>query len=160
VRYQRNQRGSVLITALILLLVLSLMGIAISERVLLQQKMASNLRQSEVLHQQAEANLLLAEQNIEQASVVALRTVQSSAVGYSVQRDYNNSKTWELSPSIFTKDSNAGSIRYIIEKLDSFNELGSGLGQPKLIESTYFRVTARSHSKLGVYVILQSYYKR
>lgn len=150
------QKGSMLITVLILLIIISLMAIAISQRVLLQQKMASNLHQSQVLHQQAETNLLLAERSIEEKDI---KSLLSESFKQEVDYNYKDAKTWKVIMGSATDPSEV-SVRYIIDKLEYFNDLDSGLGRPKLVESSYYRVTARSSEAFaGTFVILQSFYR-
>jgi type IV pilus assembly protein PilX len=55
--YSGRERGLVLITALILLLVMTLLGLAAIQNTLLEERMAGNFRAQSVAFQSAEASL-------------------------------------------------------------------------------------------------------
>ncbi|MCK5726865.1 MAG: pilus assembly protein [Thiotrichaceae bacterium] len=164
-----KNKGSVLITVLILLLVLSIMVVSVAQQVLLQQKMASNLYQSEIMHQQAEVALLQAEQFVEHMPIDLLHadfTGEDGLYSYDANRDYHNPVMWMNNRLIhLPADGSNGDkpipVRYMIEKISGFTDQNSGLSQASLLNSRYFRVTARSSDILnGSFVILQSFYRR
>lgn len=62
-----SQRGMVLVVALILLLVLTLLGLAATQNSALEEKMAGNLRNHQLAFQAAEAALRAAESGLNQA---------------------------------------------------------------------------------------------
>ncbi|MGH8283502.1 MAG: pilus assembly PilX family protein [Gammaproteobacteria bacterium] len=68
--FANRQQGFVLIVALVLLLILTIIGVAASQRTTLEQKMAGNAQNHDMAFQAAEAALRAGESGIEQGTFV------------------------------------------------------------------------------------------
>lgn len=59
--FWKNERGAVLITGMLILVIVSILGLATMQSTLLQEKMAGNLEQQDIAFQAAESGLRMAE---------------------------------------------------------------------------------------------------
>lgn len=183
-----HQRGAALVVGLIMLLLLTLIGVAGMKDTLLQEKMAGNARDREIALQAAESALRAAE-----VRLGALTPPAMGAAGlYDVTLSTDTQRTadevafwsqwgWDAADSVAYPRTLAGVAennppRYVIEKLDV--SLSSRSGYPGGSSSTAvtaeddftivasadvsdYRVTARGvGSTLDAVVILQSTFRR
>lgn len=137
VRNNRHQRGAALIVGLIMLLLLTLIGVAGMRDTLLQEKMAGNMRDRELALQAAESALRAAETKLgalteptfsnsngmydlnTTAGQTAMARVKSS-VPVSEQAFWQQSTKWTSTTSVvypYTLDDVIAPPRYVIEKL-------------------------------------------
>jgi len=162
-----KQQGMALIVSLILLLVLTIIGLAGMDVTTLEERMAGNMKDRNIAFQGAEAALLEGEAYL--ASVVVLPAFDGSNGLYEPATDgtvrwdtvdwSDSNEVVEVSSTSFNDLSTKPA--YIIEDLaaagseDSL-ELGSAADT-----SRFYRVTARSTGlTTSTVVILQSVYKR
>ncbi len=157
VRYQhRRQKGVVLAVSLLLLLVVTLVGLAAISGTTMQEKMAGNMYDREIAFQSAEAALRVAESQLGLSSATIYRDcslVTCEAVPPS-------GATWQtISSSNYNSGGlAAGQPQYIVEDMGDWvdYESSTGFGQSananqygaQGVVSTvpFYRVTARSHN--------------
>ena len=77
---QISQQGSVLIISLVIMVVLTILGVSGMKTTILEEKMAGNMRDSQLAFQAAEATLKQAEQYIEQ-NVVSISSFDNDGSG-------------------------------------------------------------------------------
>lgn len=181
----RGQRGVALVIALILLVVITLVGLAAVSGTILQQKMAANLYDRQVAFQDAEAALRIAAQRIATNPTDLARNCQAGGIICPANpfTDSNLDKTKIFTvqrgtgPGQFTVgNAAAGQPQYVIESLGDWNNVDSDTGfgqtanahnygaQGKSSTAVYYRITVRSGdpSKVGgrAVVTLQAIVKR
>ena len=162
-----NNRGAVLITGLIILVVLSVIGLVAMQSTTLQERMAGNLEQRDAAFQRAESGLRAAEAWLN--NTVILPGFHNNTKGLYTAEDAGDSPWWK---ELDWKDDNAviayqdGNViaRYIVEyagevdvsgndsvKLSAVMDEGAGM----------YRITSRGESPNGrVEVILQTTFVR
>ncbi|HEX5339300.1 MAG TPA: pilus assembly protein [Gammaproteobacteria bacterium] len=170
-----RQQGVVLVVALILLLVLTLLGLASIQGTSLQEKMAGNQRQHQLAFEAAEAALRQGE--ISLAGLATLPSFDGSVLGY-----YENStdtsgtalptggdwQSWDWSKAITYGGTlsigggSASSAKYYIEQFRYSSSAGQSLDASAPIPGAQlYAITAQGKSPDGKsIVILQSTYKR
>jgi len=167
-----NQQGSVLIISLVIMLVLTILGVSGMKTSLLEEKMAGNLRDSQLAFQAAEATLKQAEQYIDQNIVSISRFDNDGSDGLydkSIERPWETI-SWDSTNSIeYTNFDTSYSIttppRFIVQhlvsqannvddlNLDNYGQ-GTGAGRVEM-----FLITARATGSSGNSVVmLQSTY--
>jgi len=166
----RKQRGSVLILALTILMVLTVLGISAMSGSNLQERMAGNTRDYEIAFQSAEAGLRAAENYIN--SISNLNDFSTTGgTGGKYTRDYNG-QAWKdngIWPSPTTSSSTAPSFNFIIQELDttvdapeaqSLESVSYSNNAPPISGSiVVFQITARGYGlSTNSRVMLQSYY--
>ena len=170
--HQTHQQGSVLIISLIIMLVLTIVGVSGMKTSLLEEKMAGNLRDSQLAFQAAEATLKQAEQYIEENVVSITKFDNDGSDGFydkSTERPWE-SISWDNTDSIeYSNFDTSYSIntppRFIVQhlvsqksnvdelNLDNYGQ-GSGAGRIEM-----FLITARATGSSGNSVVmLQSTY--
>lgn len=170
--YEIKQQGSVLIISLIIMLVLTILGVSGMKTSLLEEKMAGNLRDSQLAFQAAEATLKQAEQYIEQNIVSISGFDNDGSDGLydkTTERPWE-SINWDSTDSIeYTNFDTSYSIytppRFIVQHLVSQNNnndelnldnYGQGTGAGRI---EMFLITARATGSSGNSVVmLQSTY--
>lgn len=162
-----RQRGAVLVTGLIFLVILMLLGTTALQGTLLEEKMAGNLRDETLAFQAAEAALRSGERFLEQ---VTLPEFNGSDGLYhhadSPVPDPVNWQDWETSSKTIdvTMDGVSSEPRYVIEQLPSvplMGEGGSAQQSGSLLNASMFRVIARGvGGNDATMVVLQSTYRR
>ncbi|WP_350281830.1 PilX N-terminal domain-containing pilus assembly protein [Nitrosomonas sp.] len=162
-----SQRGAVLVTGLIFLVILMLLGTTAMQGTLLEERMAGNLRDETLAFQAAEAALRSGERFLEQ---VTLPEFNGSDGLYhhadSPAPDPVNWQDWETSGKTIdvTMDGVASEPRYVIEQLPSvplMGEGGSAQQSGSLLNASMFCVIARGVGGNDVtMVVLQSTYRR
>jgi len=169
-----NNRGAVLITGLIILVVLSVIGLVAMQSTTLQERMAGNLEQRDSAFQMAEAGLRDAEAWLSNPDMVVLPSFSSTAGLYA------NADPARIKGANFWADGSPGNYfsyqaqdladvtdgplpRYIIEymmavKVDGNESAKFGAEEE---DAQMFKITSRGVSPNGrVEVILQSTYLR
>lgn len=162
----KTEQGAVLIVSLIILLIMTMIGLAGMEITSLEEKMAGSMRDRNIAFQAAETGLLEGENYLDNR--VLLPAFDGTDGLYSLAA--NGAKRWK---NVDWKDANAVRMikgqgfeglqnpAYIIESLDAAGggnnlEIGIPTGA-----TNYYRVTARSVGQSGsAEVILQTVFKR
>jgi type IV pilus assembly protein PilX len=164
----RRQDGAALITSLMLLLVLTLLGLAGMQSSLLEERMAGNMGNRNMAFQAAEAALRDAEYYLENATLPSFNGTnglyQPAAVGNTPRWEAVN---WDDTDSRDISGSNtitgvAQQPRYIVEDLGALpsNDQSLVAGQA-MSDVRAYRVTARGVGGSGLaQVVLQTTFKR
>lgn len=156
-----RERGVALVVALILLVVISLVGLAASRGTIMQQKMASNLYDRQIAFQTAEAAMRAAAASIPNSPASVARNCQSaSVICLANPFDDPNLPTGSiknLSTSQYTASTIAtGQPQYVIENMGNYQDPSNNTGFNQSanshnygvnggsITNIYYRVTARS----------------
>ena len=168
-----QQRGAVLLVGMVFLLLMSIAGVQLSKRSVLDQYMATNLAVRTIAFENAETALAEAESQVPDLSeeldagttaydCVALGAGYFAAVGTGSQCSGANLSTlnWNDSDSIAHLSAPAG--RYVIEylgvdeirTLDDDVEIGSGTKVSTTVH--VYRIVSRGIQSSGSEVILQS----
>lgn len=176
-----SQRGVALVVALLLLVVITLVGLAAVRGTIMQQKMSANMYDRQLAFQNAEAAMRAAAASIPTSPASVARNCQSASV-VCLTNPFNDPKL--PAGSIKTLDSTqytAGSLatgqpQYVIENMGNFQDPSSNTGFNQSanshnygvnggsITNIYYRVTARSGdpAKVGdrAVVVLQAMIKQ
>ncbi len=177
----RRQQGVSLLVVLILLLVMSILGIAVLRSSAMQERMSANMVDRNEAVQAAETGLLVAQRTVIRGTFdemwngsktfTALRTSSSTncaANGYCDRSDPTNSATWEtaLPPatSAYTVMPNGARYAFTVEFLGNAKGESSEVrgvcstsSAPRyLCERPMFRVTSYGRGRGVAQVVLQS----
>jgi len=167
-----KQSGSVLIISLIIMVVLTILGVSGMKSAVLEEKMAGNLRDSQLAFQAAEATLREAEQYIDNniVSITNFDTNGSDGLYNKSQKKLWDQINWDSNDSLeFGSFSTNSAIntppRYIIQHVTSqinsvdtlnMDNYGQGIGAGRV---EMFLITARAIGNSGnAVVMLQSTY--
>lgn len=159
--HRANQRGVALVVALILLLVITLVGLAAVRGTIMQQKMAANMLDRQVAFQNAEAAMRAAAVTIATSPANIARNCQTaSAVCLANPFDDKGlpaGSIHTITASQYTKGALAASQpQFVIENMGSFAnpDTNTGYGQSANskqygsgaapLSAIYYRVTVRS----------------
>jgi type IV pilus assembly protein PilX len=160
-QFSRTQRGVALVVALILLIVITLVGLAAVGGTIMQNKMASNQYDREVAFQNAESALRIAEARIISNPSDIARNCQSGGTTC-LDNPFDDpnllsSKIHTLPTSAYAAQSNAtGQPQYVIESMGHWINFSSDTGynrtanaaqygaQGKSSTAMYYRITVRS----------------
>jgi type IV pilus assembly protein PilX len=170
-----------LVVALILLVVITLVGLAAVRGTIMQQKMAANMYDRQIAFQNAEAAMRAAAASIPTSPASVARNCQSASV-VCLSNPFNDSNLpagsiKDLDPALYKAGSVAfGQPQYVIENMGNFLDPTSDTGFNQSanshnygvnggsITSIYYRVTARSGdpAKVGdrAVVVLQAMIKQ
>lgn len=158
-----NQRGAVLVVGLLLLVVLTLIGVASMQSTTLQERMAANMREQEQAFQSAEAALRSGENFLRTTAILPAFT---GSAGLYPQPDpgaprWNQKTTWDgdnSRPYIGPVADGSPTPRFIIEQLPFEQLPGASLATDEEVTSaTMYRVTGRGTGSLGrAVVVLES----
>lgn len=162
------QHGATLIVALILLLILTLIGVAGMQDTTLQEKMVGNMRDRNLAFQAAESSLLGGEKFLQSATLPGFANS-----GGLINKNYPGLRSgdpafWDVYPwasnsRTHTQFSELGAApRYVIEEVPTvFAPIGESMKFGSLKEIKSYRVTARAvGGTTDAVVILQSTYRR
>lgn len=162
----RRERGAALIVALVLLLLMTVLGVTAMRTTTLQERMAGNVRDSNLAFQAAEAGLRGGEQLLEGAvppftGSNGLLLAQADAG----QVAFWNSYDWAANSRTATGVAGVhADPQYVVEELPvslssangSLVESGGGVG-----EAGFYRITARAlGGSTDAIAILQTTYRR
>lgn len=178
-----NQRGVALVVALILLVVITLVGLAAVRGTIMQQKMSANMYDRQIAFQNAEAAMRVAAASIPTSPADVARNCQSASVVCLanpfddpwIKANPDSIKT--LAPSQYTASSLAiGQPQYVIENMGNFQDPSANTGFNQSanshnygvnggsITNIYYRVTVRSGDPAQVgdraVVVLQAMIKQ
>lgn len=175
-----RQRGSALIITLLTLLVLTILGTSAVQVSILDEKMAGNLRNSNLAFQAAETALRSGE-----TALAAMTNAQLASTNFNCSyglypvgdfncdgtRDdapiwENGNMTWSITQSVRYNGSALTEVvktppAYIIEQLAGVVGGGGSKGLPATVDSGYYRITARgTGGNDTAQVTVQSIFKR
>ncbi len=167
---RKKQQGAVLAISLIMLLVMTLVGVAAMQNTVMEEKMAGNMGNAARSLQAAESALRAAETFLAAGGLPAF---DGSAAGLYKQEDvgtapiFMSSTVWNSSTTSVTYGTSLYGIptanlpKYIIEELAPVPDLsGSQAADEPLPDATVYRITARGVDGTGNTVTrLQSIYK-
>lgn len=170
-----RQQGMVLVVAMIMVLLMTIVGLAAIRGSTLQERMAGNMRDLQLRFQAAEAGLREGESHLLDANFAAVPgfNALSGNKGFRPNMNFHKpvaewTKTdWEAHGAVATVNlSMPEQPRYVIEEL-SINPLllaqmfGSGFDQASDMELQIYRVSARyADEESGAVSVLQSTYRR
>ncbi|MGC9184246.1 MAG: pilus assembly PilX family protein [Thiomonas sp.] len=160
----QTQRGVALIVSLILLLIVTVIGLAAIRSTTLQEKMASNLQDRQIALQNTEAALRIAQGLLQANTATVWRdcTVTSTQCDNDPSSQADAAGAWQTVASgtganQYTAGSNAvGQPQYVIEDMGRWNDRRTALGPlqtansaqygaaPVMPTAHFFRITARS----------------
>lgn len=169
----KRQRGVALFIALVVLLIITIIGVAGLQTTRFEERMASNARDHQVAFQAAEASLRTAEIQLEALAPGFEPSFAANANGRFRPSAPGAQPRWEAADwpgdaTIPTVADNVGTVaaqpKYIVEYLaqvafqqDANNQGGYGEGEPELAD--VFRVTAYGTGRSAdARVLLQSTY--
>lgn len=163
---QQNQQGVTLLTALLLLFIMTLLTLSSINTTTLDSKVSSNLRNRDLSFQAAETTLKQAEAYIHNTYPLPSFDGSDGRLPYDPTRDLANDTTWD------NLSSHAGASlpdilhithkpEYIIEQLPAVGNSNGSLEAGLSLEESYYRITAKAQGATGnATVIVQSVYKR
>ncbi|MEO5831038.1 MAG: PilX N-terminal domain-containing pilus assembly protein [Rhodanobacter sp.] len=176
-----GQRGVALVVALLLLVVITLVGLAAVRGTIMQQKMAGNMYDRQIAFQSAEAAMRAAAASIPTSPGNIARNCQSASV-ICLSNPFNDPNLPAGSiKTLGTADYTAGTLatgqpQYVIENMGNFQDASANTGFNQSANShnygvnggsmsnIYYRVTARSGdpTKVGdrAVVVLQAMIKQ
>jgi len=158
------QRGVALIVALILLVIVTVIGLASIRSTTLQEKMASNLQDRQIALQNSEAALRVAQGLLQANSATIWRdcTVAATQCDNNPSAQADAAGAWQTVPTgtaanQYTAGRNAaGQPQYVIEDMGLWNDRRTTLGPQQTANSAqygaapvtptahFYRITARS----------------
>ena len=139
-----SQRGAVLVTGLIFMVVLTLLVVSGMRGTILEEKMAGNARDADLAFQSAEAALRAGEQVLNGTLPVFAATGANLTVGSRDSVYWLSNHNWSSDSTAYASvlDGTAAAPRYVIEELPAVPEVGGSVKFGPL-ETTYYKVTAR-----------------
>jgi type IV pilus assembly protein PilX len=170
------QQGVALVVALILLVVITLVGLAAVRGTIIQQKMASNMFDRQIAFQSAEAAMREAQSKLISNPGDVSRNCQSASVNC-LANPFDSTGNTVITVSNYTASSVAlGQPQYVVESMGSWQDPTSDNGFDQSANShnygvnggsttaIYYRITARSGdpTKVGdrAVVVLQAIVKQ
>jgi len=158
-----QQTGAVLITSLAVLLVMTVLGVTAMQGTVLEERMARNILERDIVFQGAEAALREGEDFLNNANLPAFDGTdglyQPAAPGVA---PVWQTVDWGGGARVYPGALNGvGAAWYIIEEMPPIQRQGGSLRVAPLPEVAVYRVTARAIGSDGaVVVVLQSTYQR
>ncbi len=155
-----NQRGAVLVVGLMLLLVLTLFGVASMQMTTLQERMAGNMREQEQAFQGAEAALRAGERFLATTPILPAFTGVNGLYGEPDPATplWRRKTTWggdSSRPYSGPVTAGTGQARFIIERLPYGGLPGQSIApDEEETEGNMYRVTARGEGGLGQAVVV------
>lgn len=164
----QSQRGVALIVALVLLLILTVVGVAGMQDTMMQEKMVANMRDRNLAFQAAEAALRGGERYLQSATLPAFNNtgglLNLSFGARSGDPSYWNSFAWGSNSRAYSGSLQGISAapRYVIEEVPtSYATPGESVKFGSLKEIKSYRVTSKATGgSADAVVILQSTYRR
>lgn len=177
----QRQTGSALITALSILLILTLLGVSAMSTTALQERMAGNARDAEVAFEAAEAALRTAEQNLTtNGAAFSFKDGTTAAGGTQGMYDVNTTESWTVNSNWDTSTKavavtyplTTNNAMYMIQKTSSSVSASGNVQSLEPINYTnnpppigggvtVYQITARGFGlSLSSRVMLQSYFGR
>ena len=161
---EHAQRGVALIVSLILLVIVTVIGLAAIRSTTLQEKMASNLQDRQIALQNSEAALRVAQGLLQANGATVWRdcTVATTQCDNNPSSQADTANAWQTVPTgtaanQYTAGTNAaGQPQYVIEDMGFWNDRRTALGPQQTANSAqygaapvtptahFYRITARS----------------
>ena len=154
-----NQRGISLLTVLLLLLIMTLLGVASLRGVLMQEKMASNMLDRSVAFQVTESAVREAE-----ALIQTRPLFDGSVVGLYPLPVNNAAARWQAGGTVWANATDPGGLssgapQYIIEAMGTgplSRSCQKVVSNTPSCEAERYRITARSRAAGRAQVVIQS----
>lgn len=153
-----GQRGAALITSLIIVLIVSVLGVAISKQVI-------SLRKSSTAHYDQTLSFANAESGLGEAEAFIVDNVYSAALSTYSTTAFTSDNWWQngaswASATVVTQGGNAiaGNPTYMIEDMGTTQKLTTSGGGGNNYKRHFFRITAKANGKGDAVSYMQSYY--
>ncbi len=173
---RQSQQGIALVVALVLLVVITLVGLAAVRGTIIQQKMAANMFDRQIAFQSAEAAMREAQSRLLSQPGDVARNCQSASVTC-LANPFNDTSSKIITVSTYTASAvAAGAPQYVVENMGSWQDPTSDTGFNQSANShnygvnggsttaIYYRITARSSDPATVgnraVVVLQTIVKQ
>lgn len=159
----KQQRGAVLAISLIMLLLLTIIGVAGTQVTGLEEKMAGNMRERNIAFQASETALRAGETVLTQAALPAFTSAGTNGLYNETATPPKQNDNWSsfntANYSTASLSHTASAPLYVIQRL---KVIGSGsLDAGNYTENEMYRITARGvGGTSNSVVVLQSVYKR
>ena len=163
---RKKQSGAALILGLTMIMILSVLVISSAKTTVLQQKMASNLRDKELSFQAAESAIKAGESYLKGTAQVDLAgnfSDQGGLLLYENDRSLKEEADWNNLGALQgqTLHQVVGTPVYIIEELPGMEVQGDSLSIPRPVTSSHFRITSKSSGGTTTSsTIIQTMYKK
>lgn len=151
-----QQRGAALITSLIIVLVISILGVAIGKQVISLQKSSSS-------HYDQTLSFINTESAREEAEATIIKLAYSAALPTYARTAFTNENWWQneenwASGAVVTKNNAAitGTPTFIIEDMGAQQVLG--MHAENQLKRRFLRITAKADGKGDAVSYTQSYY--
>ena len=157
----RRQQGISLLVVLLLLVVMSVLGVAVLRSSALQERMSANLRDRSLATQAVEAALDVARANLDAATkwrttVPTITDCNNEGICPSYTAEpAPESARWQAGPTLGGVETRYW-IEYLGENTTAMETTGVIPGSETTIRGPMFRITARSNSAGRALVVLQS----
>jgi type IV pilus assembly protein PilX len=173
-QYPSRQKGSALVVALTILLVLTILGVSAMRGTALQDKMAGNALDSQIAFEAAEFALRDAEKKLEDGTIDDGDFADDGGLGAYFNAKGLNPAAWQDENNWNNKavdaDTYNGNVaqwpEFIIQKIDTnvtYNDTpdtGEGYGLPPLYDLKVYEITARGYGvSPNSRVMLQVYFR-
>lgn len=159
-----HQRGAALIVSLVFLLIMTVLGVTAIRNTTLEERMAGNLRDSNLAFQAAEAALREGEELLTQATIPPFNGTDGllQMQEHAGQTPFWNGYAWGAnSREAAAVNGVAARPRYVIEELPALPAEGDSARFGALADVGFYRVTARAVGGTQDAVsILQTTYRR
>jgi type IV pilus assembly protein PilX len=165
----KSQKGAVLIVALVILVILTILGVAIMESSVVEERMAGNLLDKNVTFQAAEAGLRAGEESIDSlvsyptpsstltsGAIVSVDTITGSPSWWS-DKDYS---WWEDNGTLASTTLSTVTTQpyYIVEE---YGQVCDSVTDPTISDcKIVYRVTSIAQGGRNTTVLVQSLYAR
>ncbi len=161
-----RERGAALVVALVMLLVMTVLGVSAARTTNLQERMAGNLRDSNLAFQSAERALREGETFLRGPTIPpftganGLLTMQDDAGQASFWSAYGWGANGRAATTV-ADDDVVGVPRYVIEELPPIPDVGGSVAFGPLPDIGFYRITAQGQGGTAdAIAILQSTYRR
>ncbi len=159
----KHQRGAVLAISLLMLLMVTLIGVAGTQVTGLEEKMAGNMRERNIAFQASETALRAGETFLTQASLPAFTTTGTNGLYSETAAPPTQTDNWlnfnTVTYNTASLSHTASAPLYVIQRLKVISS--GSLDAGNYTENEMYRITARGvGGTSGSVVVLQSVYKR
>ena len=157
-----QEKGAVLVISLIMLLLLTLIGVTATQVTGLEERMAGNMRDSNLAFQSAESALRAGENLLTQATLPSFTSAGTNGLYAQTGTPPGAYDTWGANTASYSaaSDQVAANPQYVIQRLANI-ESGSSLDASSFGQSEIYRITARGVGGTDTAVaVVQSTYKR
>lgn len=156
--FKVQQRGAALITSLIILIVISILGVAIGKQVISLRKNSSSHYDQTLSFANAESGLWEAEAVIAESAYASVALSTYTEEAFASDTWWQTGANW-VSASVVTQDNTniPGDPSYLIEDMGIPND-GLDMSNPNQLKRRILRVTASADGMGEATSFMQSYY--